>query len=68
MSCACGTPRKCAEYVEAVIGRDVPGGTETGSVHVYLCEDHAGEPITDHFRFDGHDGWDVLEEKRVPLR
>ncbi len=63
MSCACGVPRKADFYIRYVIGRDVPGGTETGYVDAYVCEEHSTETP------DLSDGWKVLESTEPkPLR
>lgn len=65
MSCGCGKPREAAECVEMVVGRNVPGGTETEEWVTYLCASHVGDQV-----YSGplRGGWKVIEEKRTKIR
>jgi hypothetical protein len=63
--CTCGVPSKANWYVELIIGRIVPGGTETTSTENFYCEDHIpGDDQTELYS-DLGDGWTVLEEPIV---
>lgn len=69
MSCTCGIPNRANYYTEVIIGRDIPGGTETTYVDIYTCDEHTDEDDPrSMFRFDDADAWDVIESTTTHLR
>lgn len=73
MNCACGVPNKANFYVHVVIGKDVPGGTETDYSDIYVCDVHGKARMTNAeirelFRFDDAAAWKILEKKITRLR
>jgi|GEM_PF-6782262 len=67
MSCRCGIPNRANWFVRAIIGRPVPGGTETDYVDVYVCDGHmpaselSKNQVGSLFAFSGASEWDILE-------
>lgn len=60
--CGCGIPNRANVYVALVIGRDVPGGTETSEVDAYSCSAHEPVDAAQILHPDiQRDGWYVIE-------
>lgn len=71
--CTCGIPNKANVHYHLVIGRYIPGGTETSDVDLYVCTTHDNGDDT----YVSHNmlhpdilagGWTILEHTRTELR
>lgn len=67
-SCVCGTPNRANFHVHVILGRDIPGGTETSYTDIYACAKHLRGGVRPLLRFDGHEGWKILHRKTTYLR
>lgn len=63
--CTCGTPEEANFYIYLVIGRTVPGRTETDYVDSYRCTSHATTALPIVLR---QAGWRVKEASKTKLR
>lgn len=59
--CGCGIPNRANVYIELIIGRDVPGGTETSSVDSYSCTEHEPADSAQILHPDIARDWYVIE-------
>jgi hypothetical protein len=70
MTDTCGIPNKANVHYGLTLGRDIPGGTETCHVDVYVCTAH--DPRMDEIRtvlaIDDADSWTILDVHRADLR
>ena len=62
-TCGCGIPRRAAYYVALVVGRAVPGGTETSHVDWYACAEHIDDAHPERMLNPdlAAEGWEGLE-------
>jgi hypothetical protein len=77
-TCDCGIPNRANYYVNVILGRDIPGGTETTETYIYVCTGHFVEAGMDErvsavntrklLNWDGHEDWDILESTAQKLR
>jgi hypothetical protein len=67
-TCACDQPDQASYHVSAILGRDVPGRTETTDWDRYFCAEHvpARADISRALRSEGQ-GWQVLEYSKTKL-
>ncbi|MGD0609335.1 MAG: hypothetical protein ABSA53_37875 [Streptosporangiaceae bacterium] len=65
---ACDQPDQASYHVGAILGRDVPGGTETTEWDRYFCAEHvqARADISQTLRTQS-EGWKVLEYGKTKL-
>jgi hypothetical protein len=62
--CGCNAPSKAAWYVSVILGRVVPGGTETEYLDLYTCDAHYSDDV--HDLVQPGDGWEVVEATAFP--
>jgi hypothetical protein len=67
-ACSCGIPNRADWHTLVVLGRDVPGGTETTYTNVYSCDQHHTDNPREMLRWDGHVEWEILEHEHTRLR
>ena len=67
-TCACDQPDQASCHVGAILGRDVPGSTETTEWDRHLCAEHVQTraDISQTLRTQG-EGWKVLEYSKTKL-
>lgn len=66
-TCGCGIPNHADFHVHVTISRDVPGGTETSYVDIYVCVDHMTDDTRSLLRFDDADAWEIVETRTTEI-
>lgn len=67
-ACSCGVPNRANHYVALIIGRNLPGGTQTESVDAYFCDDHLPAELEDALNPDIAKEWYVIESTSTRIR
>jgi hypothetical protein len=66
--CGCNVPSQANYYVHWIIGRNVPGGTETNEIDGYYCASHVDARRKEVRRNTSGDGWRVIESRKRFIR
>jgi hypothetical protein len=64
--CGCGTPSLAAFHTTLIVGRDIPGGTDTTECDFYTCDVHTydEEDHAEEFVKNASPGWYVIETEQ----